>query len=101
MEDTYLTPAELSDRLDISPARLEEMRLEIDGPAYALIDGKILYPIAAVVSFEMENMFMKEAARGNDSGPWSGFAKSKKNRKKTTKGRKRSGKPGGTKRESS
>ena len=70
MEDTYLTPAELSDRLDISSARLKEMRLEVDGPAYALMGGKILYRVDAVISFELENMFMKEAARTTDLGPW-------------------------------
>lgn len=93
MEDTYLTPAELSDRLDISSARLKEMRLEADGPAYALIDGKILYRIDAVIFFELENMFMKEAARTTDLGPWRECAQSKKTRKKETNIRKRSVKP--------
>ncbi|KKM89226.1 hypothetical protein LCGC14_1250810 [marine sediment metagenome] len=93
MEDIYLTPAELSDRLDISSARLKEMRLEADGPAYALIDGEILYRIDAVIFFELENMFMREATRTIDLGPWRECAQSRRTRKKETNIRKRSAEP--------
>ena len=58
MDDNYLTLDQLSDRLDITPDRLVEMRDETDGPAYTVIDGEIYYPLEHVLSFENQESHM-------------------------------------------
>ncbi|AML50415.1 hypothetical protein [Falsihalocynthiibacter arcticus] len=98
MKDNYLTPEEVSDRLDISLNRLEEMRREVDGPAYEVVDRKIVHTNEAVIAFEMEQMKMNEAVREADLLPWSMSRRSKKARKAAAKSRKGKNKFGWEKR---
>lgn len=60
MEDNYLTLDQLSDRLDISPDRLVEMRHETDGPAYKVIDREVFYLLEDVIAFEHQEAHMRD-----------------------------------------
>ncbi len=50
----YLTTPEVADRFRRSPRTVEDWRQLGTGPEFVRVNGKVLYPVAAVEQFERE-----------------------------------------------
>jgi len=64
----HLNQRQLADRWDVSEATLERWRSEGIGPIYLKLQGRILYRVEDIESFELESLRKSTTERVNVGG---------------------------------
>lgn len=68
MNIKHLNQRQLADRWDVSEATLERWRSEGIGPIYLKLQGRILYRVEDIESFELESLRKSTTERVNVGG---------------------------------